>query len=186
MRKYRKYTRELLEPLVKESTSIAQVIRKLGLKEAGGTHSHISKRIKEYDLDVSHFLGQAANCGKNHKCGTRKSWQEVLVERKEGTREKPFRLRRALIESGRKYKCEWCDQDHRWNGRELVIQIDHKDGNWLNDKPNNLQFLCPNCHSQTEDFCRKKENNKNPKKLFSKKKARCRIGLVGERQTRSA
>ena len=63
----RKYTKELLEPLVEESTSIAQVIRKLGLKQAGGTQAHVSRRIKEYELDTSHFLGQGANCGPNKK-----------------------------------------------------------------------------------------------------------------------
>lgn len=149
-----KYTRELLEPLVKESTSIAQVLRKLGLKPAGGSHSHISKKIKEYRLDDSHFLGQAANCGKNHKCGNkRKQWQDILVERTEGNREKSFRLRRALIESGREYKCEECGQLPEWNGKELRLQVDHKNGNWLDDRPNNIRFLCPHCHTQTEGFC---------------------------------
>lgn len=149
MRKQIKYTRELLEPLVKESTSIAQVIRKLGLKEAGGTHSHISRKLKKYELDTSHFLGQASNCGKNHTGGPeKKEWQEVLVERKE-RREKSLVLRRALIESGRKYICEECNQEPEWNGKELRLQVDHKNSDWLDNRPNNLRFLCPNCHTQT-------------------------------------
>lgn len=152
MRKNIKYTRELLEPLVKESTSIAQVLRKLGLREAGGTHSHISRKLKSYKLDTSHFLGQAANCGPNKRGGPKKKeWQEVLVERKEGTREKSFRLRRALIESGREYICE-CGQGPEWNNKELRLQVDHKNGNWIDDRQNNLRFLCPNCHTQTDGY----------------------------------
>jgi hypothetical protein len=80
MRKYSKYTKELLEPIIKESISIAQVLRKLGKKQAGGTHSNLAKNIKKFSIDTSHFLGAAANCGDNHKGGSdKKSWQEVLV-----------------------------------------------------------------------------------------------------------
>ena len=148
-----KYTRELLEPLVKESTSIAQVLRKLGLREGGGTHSHISRTIKRYELDTSHFLGQAANCGKGHRGGPKKKeWQECLVKRKEGRRQKAFVLRRALIESGREYKCEECEQLPLWRGKELRLQVDHRNGDWLDDRPDNLRFLCPHCHTQTEGY----------------------------------
>lgn len=148
-----KYTRELLEPLVKESISVAQVLRKLGLKEAGGTHSHISKTIKQYELDTSHFLGQASNCGETHKGGPeKKEWHEVLIERQIGRRQAAVRLRKALIESGREYKCEECKQLPWWNEKELRLQVDHKNGNWLDDRPDNVRFLCSNCHSQTKGF----------------------------------
>ena len=148
-----KYTRELLEPLVKESKSIAQVLRKLGLREAGGSHTHISSKIKEYGIDSSHFLGQGANCGPNKKGGPKKKeWQEVLVERTKGKRQKAYQLRRALIESGREYICEWCGQTPEWRGQELRLQVDHKNENWLDDRPENLRFLCPNCHTQTDGY----------------------------------
>jgi hypothetical protein len=48
-----KYTRELLQEVVKESYSVAQVLRKLGLRQAGGTHSHLSRRIKAFGIDTS-------------------------------------------------------------------------------------------------------------------------------------
>jgi len=53
-----KYTKETLEMAVKDCVSVAGVLRKLGLKEAGGTHSHISRRIQRFGIDTSHFLGQ--------------------------------------------------------------------------------------------------------------------------------
>ena len=51
-----KHSKELLEPVVKNSTSVAKVLRKLGLKQSGGNHSHITRRIKFYELDTSHFI----------------------------------------------------------------------------------------------------------------------------------
>jgi hypothetical protein len=66
-----KYTRELLQEVVRNCVSVAEVIRELGLAQAGGTHSHLSRRIKEFGIDTSHFLGKAANQGPSHK-GRRK------------------------------------------------------------------------------------------------------------------
>lgn len=144
-----KYNKELLSQLASDSTSIAQIIRKLGLKEAGGTHHHISKKLKQFGVDTSHFLGQGTNCGQNHKGGpNKKSWEEILILRESGRRQKSFILRRALIESGREYKCEMCGIGETWNEQELRLEIDHKNNNWLDDTKENIRFCCPNCHSQ--------------------------------------
>lgn len=146
--KHVKYSKELLAELAKDCLSVAQLIRKLGLKEAGGTHSHIKRKLIEYQIDINHFLGSAANCGEHHKGGKKKEWEEILVLRPEGRREASVRLRRALIESGRKYECEICGQGDVWNERPLRLEIDHKNNNWLDDRPENIRFLCPCCHSQ--------------------------------------
>ena len=55
-----KYTREVLEPLVKSSRSLAEVMRKLGLRTTGGNHRYISLRIRNAQLDTSHFKGRIA------------------------------------------------------------------------------------------------------------------------------
>ncbi len=144
-----KYTKELLSPIAKESTSIAQVIRKLGLKETGGNYNHIKKRLIDLEIDITHFLGCATNCGKNHKGGPKSHWSEILVyDKNKNRREKAVRLRRSLIESGREYKCEICDLTDTWNKKTLRLEVDHKDSNCLNNIKENLRFICPNCHSQ--------------------------------------
>ena len=45
-------------------------------------------------------------------------------------------------------KCNKCGLDE-WFGKDLVLEVDHKDGNKHNNKRENLEALCPNCHSQT-------------------------------------
>jgi transposase-like protein len=148
-----KYTKEILEPLVKESISIAEVLRKLGVRSEGGSHNHISKRIKEYGIDTSHILGQASARGKPSP-NKKKKWHEILILKrsKNSRRESSYILRRALIESGRPYKCESCGQEPIWNGAELRLQVDHINRDWEDNRPENIRFLCPNCHTQTTGF----------------------------------
>jgi len=149
----RKYTKELLEPLVRDSVSIAEVIKKLGVKWSGGTQQNIVRWIKRYNLDTSHMLGQRANSGESHRGGPdKRHWTTILIKEERDWREKPYVLRRALIESGRTYECEGCGCNGCWYGKHLKLQVNHKNGDWGDNRSDNLQFLCPNCHACTEGW----------------------------------
>lgn len=146
---WRKYSQELLEEAVAASTSIAGVLRYLGLAQAGGSHAHISRTIKKMGLDTSHFRPH----GKNGSHLRRKSADEILVVGTRGHgREKPHMLRRALLELGRPFVCAVCGNDGTWMGASLGLHVDHVDGDFHNNGPENLRFLCPNCHSQTSNY----------------------------------
>lgn len=62
-------------------------------------------------------------------------------------------LRRALRERGKLYVCAQCGLLPIWRGGELTLQIDHINGVGWDDRFENLRFLCPNCHSQTDTYC---------------------------------
>ena len=145
-----KYTKEVLETAVQNSHSIADVIRQLGMKFSGGLHGHLTSKIKLWGIDTSHFSRNGCNKGKPPF--NKRHWSEILIFQTRDIREDTKTLRRALIESGRIYKCEECDLPPVWNKKPICIQTDHKDGNWRNNVPTNLRFLCPNCHSQTSTY----------------------------------
>ncbi|MEV0292791.1 HNH endonuclease signature motif containing protein [Nocardia sp. NPDC050710] len=63
------------------------------------------------------------------------------------------RTRERLIRLGREYTCALCGIGPEWQGAPLTLQVDHVNGLRTDHRLENLRFLCPNCHSQTETFC---------------------------------
>ncbi|MFD3325719.1 HNH endonuclease signature motif containing protein [Streptomyces sp. NPDC058701] len=49
-----------------------------------------------------------------------------------------------------------CGYPGEWLGRPITLQIDHISGDWLDNSPENLRYACPNCHSPTDTWCRKR------------------------------
>ena len=145
----RKYTKELLSDVVARSNSVADVLRRLDLTQAGGTHAHISRTIKAFGIDTSHF----GSTPHNGAAKRRRTAEQILVRLPIGSRRrKPHMLQRALIEIGRAYQCALCGIDGTWRGLALRLEVDHIDGDYHNNEAWNLRFLCPNCHSQTDSF----------------------------------
>ena len=157
MRK-RKYSKELLEGLVKNNFSISGILRDLGLKYSGGNHNHISKRIKEYGIDTSHFTGRGHLKGKNHNWTPKTPLEEILVE---GSTYNRHCLKKRLLDLGLlKNKCSICGIVE-WNNKPLTMQIDHINGVSNDNRIENLRMVCPNCHSQTETFSGKKNKRRS-------------------------
>jgi hypothetical protein len=152
-----KYTKELLTEAAMGSTSIAGVLRYLGIRWSGGSHHRISKRLRQLGVDTRHFTGAAHNKGKVN-------WMKVhpdrvLVVRPAGeTRAGRRQLRRAMLEIGIPEQCAICGIGTAWQGKRLTLHIDHINGDFLDNRPENVRFLCPNCHSQTPTFANRRRD----------------------------
>jgi len=131
--------------IVEESTSYAECLRKLQLKAAGGSYKVLQERISRLNLDTSHFLGQA-----HGKSSNRLRAEEVL---KLGTKNRNGVVRRILFEELKWSKtCSVCGVEDQWQGRPMTLELDHINGINTDNRAENLRFLCPNCHSQTDTF----------------------------------
>lgn len=139
-----KFTTEELQDLIKTCTNKASFCRVLGLNPTGGNYRTIDALIKEHNLDSSHFVIQPWNKGRKIKGIVQKSLEEVLVEN--SSHKNTYKLKERLVNAGLKeYKCEIC-------GYTEKVELHHINGNPTDNRLENLQMLCPNCHAKTENY----------------------------------
>lgn len=149
MSKSLKYDQVKLRTIVKECETMRQVAIALNLNESGGTFLTLRKKIAEWEIDISHFVGKSFSKGKPSHNSV--SLQDIL-ENKIYIRSQS--VKNKLIKAGIfKYQCmnSKCNLKE-WLGNTLVLELDHIDGNRKNNNLVNLRLLCPNCHSQTSTW----------------------------------
>jgi hypothetical protein len=154
------YTKESLEPFVKTSDSFKEVSERLGLYCTGGSViTRISKLVKEYEVDTSHFMTQTERA-KN----TRKwiSHPDDMVFVKESTVARGNVKRRIYQRKLLPIKCAMCGQDEMWHGKKMSLILDHINGVNNDHRLENLRLLCPNCNSTLPTHCGKHKGK--PKK----------------------
>lgn len=130
------YTDDDIIKAVKEEISIAKVLKKLNLKAAGGNYSNLKRKIQKLNLDTSHWKGQAWS--KNDRL---KDWKYY---------NKAANLKPHLIKE-RGHICEKCGLE-KWLDGLIPLEIHHKNGIKTENNKENLELLCCNCHSFTENW----------------------------------
>ena len=140
--------------LINNSNSYAECVIKVGYASVNGRYGSdlIKKRCKELNISTDHFSG-------NYKCQFAKyDLSEILI--KDSTYTNLTSLKNRIIKEGLlEYKCDKCGNTGNWNGKPLSLQLDHINGIHNDNRLENLRFLCPNCHSQTDTFSKRKRNN---------------------------
>ena len=149
----RQYTKEWLQELCQNSYSYAEVLNKAGRKQGGGAQQTLKKKIAEYEIDISHFTGQKWHESPNQKPqqGIEKyNLEEIFVKNSPVTQ----KVLRGYVERHKvlEYKCVNCGCDGHWQNGIISLELDHIDGDNINNELTNLRYLCPNCHALTETY----------------------------------
>lgn len=156
----KKYTKEYLESIVKDCTSILEVCRKVGITGGSGSAT-IKRNIEKFNIDISHFKGQGWNKGMTGLDETAVFPLEKLLDK--NTKVKGNALKNKLVAQGlRENKCEICGL----SGEEITLELHHINGDHFDNRIENLQILCPNCHSKTSSYRKKKSAYKKNFKDF--------------------
>lgn len=144
---------EAVRDAVRNSNSYSDVLRRLGLNTEAGNIRTLKRHIKRLELGSSHLTegkrlaaARLASFGRSLK----RPLEEVLVENSTYDRRQ---LKKRLVEEGLlEYRCRGCGNCGEWNGEPLVLELEHKNGISDDNRLFNLEFLCPNCHSQTNTY----------------------------------
>jgi hypothetical protein len=147
-KKIYKTTDEEFATAVENSISIKDCLLNLDLIAAGGNYRSFHNRVKKLGLSTAHFIDPKQwNSGK--KFGPRRPVEDYLVK---GRHCSSNSLRRRLISEGiKEARCEKCGITE-WNGSPAPLELDHINGDHDDNRLENLQILCPNCHAQTDTY----------------------------------
>jgi len=142
---------DILPSIIKDCKCIADVIRAVGLTDQGNQHKTAKRHIKRLGLDVSHF----EECRKPGGSEAKLTDEEILCS--ESKVHRHTTRTRVLNKNLLGYKCARCGNLGEWMGGKLTLELNHKNGIHNDNRIDNLEFLCPNCHSQTETYGGKKQ-----------------------------
>lgn len=155
--------------IVKFSLTYTEILRRCGFENKGCNINTLKRRIKLEKINDDHI-----SKGYNHNKGkTFPQYQITLDEALKRYFIVNSQFRMATLKSLirrfklKEYKCNSCGMEPVWNNKSLSLHLDHINGIRSDNTLQNLRFLCPNCHSQTENFA-----GKATKKLYFCKKCK--------------
>ena len=141
---------ETLQAVVDSSCSIVDILKFFNLRNCGGNSKTLKNRMVELKIDTAKMINnkRCIVAPRNQYSGY-SDYISKVTSRKDIKR---YILDNHLME----YRCAECPNEGVHNGKPLTLQLDHIDGDNSNNLLDNLRFLCPNCHSQTETYCGRK------------------------------
>lgn len=159
--------------IVKTSKSKKEICERLGLSYKGRNYSTVNRRIDKLNIDISH-LDKSYDKMRAISIANKKTLEEICVENSTYNR---GHMKKRLLNLGiLKNKCYICGQEPFWNGKPMVLIIDHINGVSNDNRIENLRMVCPNCNSQLDTHCGKKnklsakvKNKKIPNRISTRK-----------------
>jgi Zn finger protein HypA/HybF involved in hydrogenase expression len=142
------WSEERLRAAILISECKSDVLRNLGISTKSGNFQTLERYLKKYNINPENLV---YDYKRGNKWSETKTDNEIFCENSSVSKNtlKNRILKNDLLE----YKCQECGIKNEWNGKKIQLQLDHKNGKNDDNRIENLRYLCPNCHSQTETYC---------------------------------
>jgi Zn finger protein HypA/HybF involved in hydrogenase expression len=144
--------REKFRLAAETSKSKKEFLIKMGLRAAGGTYKFAEKWSEKHEIPLPVWEGNIKDLQRTDKI------PDELVFCVDSEFSNRTALKKRLISLGIEYRCAGpdCIISDTWLGAPISLQLDHINGIYNDNRLENLRFLCPNCHSQTDTYAGKK------------------------------
>ena len=148
--------------LIKESSSLKDVCLKANISITTGNYDTLKRIIKEENIDISHF--------KRNVIGSKCVAKPIFYYLNKNITITAFKLKNKILKEGiKEYRCEKCKRTE-WEGEKIPLELHHINGDKTDNRLENLQLLCPNCHTLTENFGGKNQKINIKEKTIKKNK----------------
>lgn len=138
---YIKENLDVINEMIKDNRPKFEIARALGVK-----YDTLNKNLKLLGIE---YAGNPNRKGIPHLEG-RVLMEEYFNGNRNVTASK---LRSKLIEEGiKEERCECCGLSE-WMGKKIPLELHHINGNHYDNRLENLQILCSNCHMQAHNYC---------------------------------
>lgn len=136
---------------VETSDCIAEVFRKLNLRPSGANYSGFKVACLHLNVSTAHFTPHKSSRSFVPSPTRKIPSSEIFIKNSQYPHRREIK-RRLIAEGIVPNLCAICSLPPEWNGRPLVLQLDHINGIQNDNRTENLRLVCPNCHSQTPTF----------------------------------
>lgn len=153
------YSKDELQNIVSNSITLSEVAHKIGYQCVGGNQfSTIKNKLKKLSISYDHLI--SGTCLNNEV----RTFDNSFCQNSSASQS--YIKRTILKENLLEYKCAICGLPPVWNEKDLVLTLDHINGDHYDNRLENLRFVCPNCDRQLPTFGAKNKKYKNSNKYF--------------------
>ena len=151
-----KLSNDEIKALLNDSRSFREFLQKIGHSTNGsGSYRSIKNQLLKKEISIPLYSYSHLNSFFQKK----KPISDILVEN--STHPRHSVKNRIIKEGVIEYKCFKCENKGEWLNEKISLQLEHKNGINNDNRIENLCFLCPNCHSQTNTY-----GGKSRKKVY--------------------